>query len=671
MNQADRCSVCGGELRLNDITGKCCSCREQTHSMPGDDSGPLGERDNAFAATVPHVPGFIPPTAEDLNPYFSQLEVLELLGYGGMGAVYKARQIKLDRLVALKIILPETAGHTTFRVRFHREARLLAKLNHPHIVGIYDFGEVSNFPVSGESADGPTWYYFAMEFVEGSNLRDLMRQPIPEGETLLIFHQVCEALQAAHEEGIVHRDIKPENILIDARGRVKIADFGLAKFTKWSSEERALTQTQQVMGTPRYMAPEQLQGSKFVDHRADIYALGVVVYEMLTGELPLGRFDPPSKKSHIDPRWDRVILKTLEQSPERRYRTVTEILTEIAPLSVNPAAGSMTQVARREQGSQLEALDFDPTQMLTSRHVVAPEIERRVKGPGIALMLNGLLGLLPAGALFISGLLGFRQFGPGSNSPAMGIVFLLLSLGMMGLVMVVVWGGWNLLTLGQYRLALLGSFLGQPAGIWGLMTLSRPEIRKAFEQQPRPLVFYRFVRSPLPWIVVMALFGIALTFQPWASMPQPVNSLRTAPLNFDGLIPPPEYVRAAGIGWWQGIAVCFGFGGILLIALFSAGMHPVPYSRPFALALFGAGIFALTGHFVTQLRSGSLPVQPLMEAAQWSMTIQGQRPVTIHDAHLVVSVGSAPELIFILTTGIFVLIAADLRRALQIRQVNP
>src|SRR5262249_33439919 len=152
-------------------------------------------------------------------------------------------------------------------------------------------------------------YYLLMEFVDGVNLRQLIRTgKLPPQEALKIVPQVCEALQFAHDEGVVHRDIKPENILLDKKGRVKIADFGIAKMLGRKPAEYTLTGPWQVVGTLHYMAPEQMEKPLTVDHRADIYSLGVVFYEMLTGELPLGRFVPPSQKVQVDIRLDEVVL---------------------------------------------------------------------------------------------------------------------------------------------------------------------------------------------------------------------------------------------------------------------------------------------------------------------------------------------------------------------------
>ena len=156
-------------------------------------------------------------------------------------------------------------------------------------------------------------------------------------EALKIVPQICDALQFAHDEGIVHRDIKPENILLDKKGRVKIADFGLAKLLGKTPHDMSLTGTQQVMGTLHYMAPEQIEGARDVDHRADIYSLGVTFYEMLTGELPIGRFAAPSKKVQIDVRLDEVVLRSLEKEPEQRYQHASEIKTEMETIARSPA----------------------------------------------------------------------------------------------------------------------------------------------------------------------------------------------------------------------------------------------------------------------------------------------------------------------------------------------
>jgi ribosomal protein L7/L12/predicted Ser/Thr protein kinase len=249
-----------------------------------------------------------------------------------MGAVYKARQPHLDRLVALKVLPPTTGRGTAFAERFAREARTLAKLNHPHIVTVYDSGQAEGL------------YYILMEYVDGVNLRQALRAGrLSPREALAIVPQICEALQYAHDQGIVHRDVKPENILLTADGRVKIADFGLAKIMARDTGAALLTGMGEVMGTFHYMAPEQLESPQSVDHRADIYSLGVVFYELLTGQLPLGRFPPPSRKVQVDVRLDEVVLRTLEREPERRYQRAGDLKSDVETISHAPNVAAAPQ----------------------------------------------------------------------------------------------------------------------------------------------------------------------------------------------------------------------------------------------------------------------------------------------------------------------------------------
>ncbi len=280
-----------------------------------------------------------PPTQAELADAFPQLDILELIGQGGMGYVFKARQSKLDRFVALKILPQSLAADPAFATRFTREARMLARLSHPNIVTLHDFGQANGF------------FYLLMEFVDGVNLRQAMKVArFTPAQALSIVPKICEALQFAHNEGILHRDVKPENILLDTKGRVKIADFGIAKLveggdaplgqpgTAKPASPPNLTETGKVLGTPHYMAPEQLEHPQDVDQRADIYSLGVVFYEMLTGELPLGRFAPPSEKSAVDPRVDEVVLRTLEKERERRTKTAGEVKTQVETIASSASA---------------------------------------------------------------------------------------------------------------------------------------------------------------------------------------------------------------------------------------------------------------------------------------------------------------------------------------------
>ncbi len=324
------CPQCGGRLPADVPHGICPKC---LLGLGFDE--PLTRRDSILMPTGTAGAAFAAPAPAELAEYFPHLEVLELIGLGGMGAVYRARQRTLDRVVALKILHPEVSRDPAFSERFAREAQALARLTHPSIVMIFDFGESHGL------------YYFLMEYVDGVNLRATMQSGrLNPHEALAIVPQVCEALQYAHDQGIVHRDIKPENVLLDRRGRVKIADFGLAKLLGHPGGRLSLTGTGQVMGTPHYMAPEQWEKPMSVDHRADIYSLGVVFYELLTGELPLGRFAPPSEKAHVSADLDHVVLRTLEKEPDRRYQHANEVKTAVEGLgdarraSLPPAAAA-------------------------------------------------------------------------------------------------------------------------------------------------------------------------------------------------------------------------------------------------------------------------------------------------------------------------------------------
>ncbi|MGA3163068.1 MAG: protein kinase [Verrucomicrobiota bacterium] len=307
------CPNCRKPLPPDVPLGLCPECLIKSGFPTGTEPGTAGEA----AGTR-----FVPPPVAEIAQLFPQLEILRLIGQGGMGAVYKARQPTLDRFVALKVLPPVVASDPGFAERFNREARALARLNHPNIVAVHDFGKAGALP------------YLLMEFVDGANLREVEQagELTPE-KALAIVPQICEALQFAHNEGIVHRDIKPENLLLDKKGRVKITDFGIAKIVGAPAGKVSLTGVKDVVGTPHYMAPEQIEKPQTVDHRADIYSLGVVFYEMLTGELPLGKFQPPSKKVQIDVRLDEVVLHTLEKEPSRRYQQVSQVKTDVETIA--------------------------------------------------------------------------------------------------------------------------------------------------------------------------------------------------------------------------------------------------------------------------------------------------------------------------------------------------
>ncbi|MEK7953472.1 pectinesterase family protein [Luteolibacter soli] len=346
MNPTNSCPECGKPLPAGSEVCPACLMAQAIASRTLDE-------DRAPREIPP------PPAPEEIAEKFPQFEILECLGRGGMGVVYKARQKSLNRLVAIKILAPERERDA----RFAKEAEMLAKLSHPHIVTIHDFGETGGL------------YYLVMEFINGVNLRDLLRdgKMAPE-QALAIIPPICEALQFAHDHGIVHRDIKPENILLDRDGRVKIADFGIATLAG-DAAERA--------GTPHYMAPEQNGGAQAIDHRADIYALGVVLYEMLTGERPTTFPVAPSRRVQIDVRLDEVVLRALEAEPERRFQTVGDFNTVLGQVTREVTAAPQPRPSR---------LEFLKSQLLHS-------------APAILLIAAWLTSGLEKGAVLILSIL--------------------------------------------------------------------------------------------------------------------------------------------------------------------------------------------------------------------------------------------------------------------------
>jgi serine/threonine protein kinase len=294
--------------------------------------------------------GFTPLAPAELAARFPNLEVMELLGHGGMGMVYKGRQPLLDRLVAIKVIRPDLQTDGAFRERFLREARTLAKLRHPFIVTVFDVCMAEGL------------YGLVMEYVDGSSLRQLLaRGAITQRDVLDFVPQITEALQHAHEAGVVHRDIKPENVLVDARGRVRLVDFGLA--TLFGPGAQAHGPDERVVGTLRYMAPEQLSMPGAVDHRADIYSIGVVAYEMLARELPGPDRVPPSRKAATDPRFDPIVLRALEPERDRRYPDARSMHLDVVGLTRTPESTIRIEKHIPAPPERVFALWIDPSQM--------------------------------------------------------------------------------------------------------------------------------------------------------------------------------------------------------------------------------------------------------------------------------------------------------------------
>jgi len=314
-----RCTKCDSDFNLAGVTIPS-DARTAVSGAPSGWSRPAQPASHAAGVSAPLQPGSV---------LGGRYEILQMLGEGGMGAVYKARDREVDRLVALKVIRPELASQPEVLRRFKQELILARKVTHKNVIRIFDIGE----------ADGIK--FISMDFIEGQDLRSLLRQKgklAPE-EAVNIMVQVGQALDAAHSEGVVHRDLKPQNIMIDAQGRATVMDFGIAR----SMELTGMTQTGALIGTPEYMSPEQAKGQE-VDARSDLFTLGIIFYELLTGKTPyqadtvLGlllkrtqeRALPPIELDSTIPRYlNDVVLRCLEIEPRARYQKASDIVADL------------------------------------------------------------------------------------------------------------------------------------------------------------------------------------------------------------------------------------------------------------------------------------------------------------------------------------------------------
>ncbi|MEM7145612.1 MAG: serine/threonine-protein kinase [Verrucomicrobiota bacterium] len=363
--------------------------------MPDDDpqsntspSSPAPQQGSSAGATA-----FVPPTPEDLQAALPEYKVTELIGAGGMGAVYKATQVSLDRPVAIKILPSElfaagaapdpttdgtdssTGSDFQYAERFQREAQAMARLHHPRIIAVHDFGQ-AEITATGTGTPA-TFLYIVMEYIEGTDLDELKTKGTLTVDSILaIITQTCDALNYAHEKGIVHRDIKPANIMLDVNGQVKVADFGLAKMTgNDPAANLSLTVTSMAMGTPDYVAPEALEIGVEVDHRADIYSLGVMLYELLTGTIPRGMFQPPSQKNpDLDPRLDTVISNAMQSERDGRYQSVTELWQHIDEIRNSPSPAAVQQQAEQTGRVAIKPDPLGPTQKVSVSPATATKI---------------------------------------------------------------------------------------------------------------------------------------------------------------------------------------------------------------------------------------------------------------------------------------------------------
>ncbi len=295
----------------------------------------------ADAGATTATPPAPPPAPAGDDPWIGRsfaggrYTIESLLGVGGMGRVYRARQTALGRAVAVKLLSPDLARDEGFRRRFEREAGTLAALEHPRIVTVHDVGVEAEVP------------YIVMALVVGPkgapvSLRDLLDAGTVEEELALrIIQETCAALEYAHGKGVIHRDIKPGNILLDAEGHAKIADFGIARVTG-AADAPHLTTTGTVLGTLRYMAPEQLADAARADARSDLYSLGVVFYEMLTGQSPVGRFELPSEvRAGLDHRLDAIVDRALRRAATQRYASAGEMARDLSRITTEREYGRL------------------------------------------------------------------------------------------------------------------------------------------------------------------------------------------------------------------------------------------------------------------------------------------------------------------------------------------
>ncbi|GEP45634.1 protein kinase domain-containing protein [Brevifollis gellanilyticus] len=327
----------------------------------------LGRALESHAATG-HPQDWAPPSPQALQMQLQGYVVSQFLARGGMGAVYRGVHVSLDRQVAIKILPPQLRhGDPQYASRFKQEARAMAQLNHPGIVSVYDFGQM---------ADGTL--YFIMEFIDGTDVGQMVLKQgrLSSAHAMAITAHVCDALQYAHERGIVHRDIKPANIMVGYDGRVKVADFGLAKSVLQA--DTGLTQSGYVMGTPHFVAPEALIIGMQVDHRADIYAVGVMLYQMLTGKVPRGLFEMPSLQvPGLDPRYDQIIARSMREDREQRFPSVLDLRRALDGILTQPVQKS----GRVPQAAELHASSQEATVQSPQPPVKPPASSRQSRSP--------------------------------------------------------------------------------------------------------------------------------------------------------------------------------------------------------------------------------------------------------------------------------------------------
>ncbi len=346
--------------------------------------------------------------------------VHELIGHGGMGAVYRGEQVHLRKRVAIKVLRPDMARMVELAVRFEREAIAGAHVEHPNVVAAIDFGKLE---------DGSQ--FLILEYVEGTSLKDLIEgAKVPLDRALVITRQIAQGLAAVHEKSIVHRDVKPQNILLDGRGQVKLLDFGLAKVRlellsdagRNAKPAAALTGVGMIMGTFAYMAPEAARGMEAVDARSDLYALGVVMYELLTGKKPFDEKDPAllfkqlrtesapplrqrAPEVDVPPRIEAVVMRLLEREPDRRFSSANELLTaldEAVASAENTLASALAKELSKELGKEPEkAAEATPAKAAEAAPKPASKPASKLLEKRSLLVIAAVLSALGVVLLFV------------------------------------------------------------------------------------------------------------------------------------------------------------------------------------------------------------------------------------------------------------------------------
>ncbi len=329
--------------------------------------------------SAPEAPEFVPLSIEELQEFFPQYEILSFIAAGGMGAVYLANQKSIDRRVAIKVLPRELSSDEGFNAQFRAEAKVMSRLNHPNLIGFFDFGEVDGM------------LFIIMEFVDGKSLHHSAHGEVIDQDTALeLAIGITEGVMHAHKAGILHRDIKPANVLLDQEAFPKLGDFGLARPVEESEEGKI------IYGTPGYTAPEVMENSAAIDERSDIFSIGAILYELLIGHLPEDSYRAPSQIRQVDASFDEVIKKAIAPDPDLRYPDTNAFLEDLKKIKTNHKSGNTADANQVPKASPQPTVTAAPR--VGARPTYTPKKAVVKKSTGIAKMLAAvvILGALLA-----------------------------------------------------------------------------------------------------------------------------------------------------------------------------------------------------------------------------------------------------------------------------------